>query len=193
MYFKDYVNDTIYILENNNLQPVYVFDFGKYSYPEELLTNWDMTKVSSKYALIQELVGTPKFFFYRISSYGAFSVPKIKPFFSPIHNRLVVDRTTVYGLYDIEQNTNMLLDTDQHLQNGIVNDLNGGLPFLPRYYAGDGIVVGEWKTEEMKEMLTEEYFALQTIKDKQAHQKLKEVLKNLRDDDNPVVVIARLK
>lgn len=45
----------------------------------------------------------------------------------------------------------------------------------------------------MKEMLTEEYFSTQTIKDKEAHQKLRELLKNLKEDDNPVVVIAKLK
>ena len=50
-----------------------------------------------------------------------------------------------------------------------------------------------WNVEDMKGMLTEEYFAKQTIKDPLAHQKLKEVLKNLREDDNPVVVVAKLK
>ena len=42
-------------------------------------------------------------------------------------------------------------------------------------------------------MLTDEYFASLKIKDQQAHQKLKELLKNLQEDDNPVIVIAKLK
>jgi hypothetical protein len=45
----------------------------------------------------------------------------------------------------------------------------------------------------MKEMLTDEYFATQTIKDQAGHQKLKEILLNLKEDDNPVVVVAKLK
>ena len=45
----------------------------------------------------------------------------------------------------------------------------------------------------MKEKHTDEYFASRTIKDPQAHQKLKELLKNLDEQDNPVVVIAKLK
>jgi hypothetical protein len=45
----------------------------------------------------------------------------------------------------------------------------------------------------MKEDLTEEYFADREIKDPQAHQKLRELLKTLKDDDNPVVVVAKLK
>ena len=55
------------------------------------------------------------------------------------------------------------------------------------------MVVDVWNAENMKEMLTDEYFASQNIKDQQAHQKLKEILKNLRVDDNPVVVVAKLK
>ena len=86
-----------------------------------------------------------------------------------------------------------IFDTDQHLQAGIINDINGGLPFIPRYYAGNNIVVDVWNAEDMKEMLTDEYFESQIIKDQQALQKLKEVMKNLKEDDNPVVVVAKLK
>jgi len=53
--------------------------------------------------------------------------------------------------------------------------------------------VGLWYPSIMKEKLTDEYFASRTIKDPQAHQKLKELLKNLDEQDNPVVVIAKLK
>jgi len=76
----------------------------------------------------------------------------------------------------------------------MINDLNGGLSFSPKYYfAGDIVVVDYWDPEEMKEILTEEFFATKTIKDPQAHEKLKEILKNLKEDDNPVMVIAKLK
>ena len=99
----------------------------------------------------------------------------------------------IYGIYDIAKNTNILLDTDHNQQKGIINDINGGLSIIPRYYVGNGEVVDIWRAEDMKEMLTDEYFAKQTIKDKQAHQKLKELLKNLKEDDNPVIVIAKMK
>ena len=78
-------------------------------------------------------------------------------------------------------------------QKGIINDLNGGLPFIPIYYAGNGLVVDIWNADNMQEMLTEEYFATQTIKDPKAHQVLKELMKDLKYDDNPVIVIAKLK
>ena len=37
LYLKDYINDTLYILEDSKLQPAYIFEFGNYSYPIEHL------------------------------------------------------------------------------------------------------------------------------------------------------------
>jgi hypothetical protein len=197
LYLKDYYNDTIYMLENSNLKPGYVFGFGKYSYPKENLELRDnktpFPPNSFTFGQGLGIVGTPQFFFYKISIPDLFSKPKAKLRFHPIVNEYRSDDSGVYGIYNIEQKINILLDTDEHLQKGIINDINGGLPFIPRYYAGNGVVVDLWNVEEMKEMLTEEYFATKTIKDQQSHQKLKDILKNLKDDDNPVVVVAKLK
>jgi len=94
----------------------------------------------------------------------------------------------------MERRTNTLLDTeDKYLQRGIINDINGGLSFVPKYYAGNGVVVDIWQVEDMKELLTGEYFSTIKIKDKQEHQKLIELLQKLDWEDNPVVVLAKLK
>lgn len=197
LYLKDYVNDTLYILENHHMKPAYIFGLGKYSYPIEYLETFNMNNPlplnSFTFGPGLGIVGTPKFFFYKIRVPDSFSRPQAKPRYNHLVNEFRPDDGDVYGIYHIEQKINVLLDTDKHFQKGIVNDLNGGLSFIPRYYAGNNIVVDVWNAEEMKEILTEEYFSLQTIKDQQSYQKLREVLKNLKDDDNPVVVIAHLK
>lgn len=197
LYLKDYINDTLYILEKSKLQPAYIFGLGKYSYPIEYLEAFNIENLhplnSFIFGIGLNIVGTPKFFFYNIRVPDLFSKPKAKPRYSHLLKKTIPNDSYVYGIYNIEQKTNILLDTDDHSQKGFVNDLNGGLPFVPKYYAGNGLVVDVWHPETMKEMLTEEYFASQTIKDQQAYQKLKEVLKDLKEDDNPVVVVAKLK
>ena len=193
IYLKDYINDTIYILKKHILEPVYVFQFGKHAFPKEILEKQVSYSPIDKSFIISKLIGTPKYFFYVMLVPKVFPRPKRKPKFSPFLNKFITDEEVVFGIYDITDNTNVLLDTDDDLQRGIINDINGGLPFFPRYYAGDNVVVDIWSAEEMKEMLTEEYFAKQTIRDLQAHQKLKELLENLKEDDNPVVVVAKLK
>ncbi|MDR1180924.1 MAG: 6-bladed beta-propeller [Bacteroidales bacterium] len=197
LYLKDYINDTLYSLEKSKLQPAYIFELGKYSYPIEYLETFNIENPHPLNSFIfgtgLGIVGTPKFFFYNIRVPDLFSKPKAKPRYSPLLNKLIPNESYVYGIYNIEQKTNILLDTDEHFQKGFVNDLNGGLPFIPKYYAGNNIVVDVWFPEDMKEMLSEEYFASQTIKDQQVYQKLKELLKDLKEDDNPVVVVAKLK
>lgn len=197
LYLKDYINDTLYIIDNNHIKPAYVFDFGKYTYPIEYLETFNMNNPIPLNSFIfgagLGIVGTPKFFFYKIGVPNSFSRPKAKPRFIRLVNESRPDDGEVYGIYHIEQKINILLDTDKHFQKGIVNDLNGGLSFIPKYYAGNNIVIDIWNAEVMKEILTEEYFSSQTIKDQQAHQKLREILNNLKDDDNPVFVVAHLK
>ena len=193
IYLKDYVNDTIYLLENLTMKPAFVFGLGKYSFPKEYLEQKFNDWPDSKAFVIRHLIGAQKYFFYVMTIPDFFPRPKRKPQFIPQINKEINDEAQVFGIYNISDNTNVLLDTDDDLQRGIINDINGGLQFFPRYYAGDNVVVDFWSAEEMKEMLTEEYFAKQTIKDQQAHQKLKDLLKNLKEDDNPVVVVAKLK
>ena len=180
VFLKDYVNDTIYVLEHSEMRPAYVFGFGKYSFPKDQLERSynsirrnDFFKMSIDFSLM----GTPKFFFYRIFVPDIFSRPKSKPYYQPATNEFKSADGTVYGIYDIEKRTNILLDTDEYFQKGMINDINGGLPFVPIYYAENGEVVGVWNPDDMKEMLTEDYFAKQKIKDQEAHQKLRELLK----------------
>ncbi|MDR0698279.1 MAG: 6-bladed beta-propeller [Tannerella sp.] len=192
VYVKDYYNDTIYTLVDYTLRPAYVLGLGKYSFFKEAMEG-GVPSLYSKVFILQYILGTPNYFFYSIGVPHLFSRPKVKPIFNQWQNKFVTADHEVCGIYDIAANTNILLDTDTYHQRGIINDLNGGLPFFPRYYAGDGVVVDYWTAAEMKEMLTDEYFAAQTITDQAGHQKLKEILINLKDDDNPVIVVAKLK
>ncbi|MDR2232084.1 MAG: 6-bladed beta-propeller [Tannerella sp.] len=197
VYLKEITNDTIYVLKNRELQPAYVFGLGKYEYPFESIERFGPQQSfflnAIRFIPASQFVVTENFIFYHVTLPESVPKPKAKPRYRPLTNEKASDDLAVYGIYNIEQHKNMLLDTDDYFQKGIVNDLNGGLPFIPIYYAGNNVLVGIWWADDMKETLTDEYFTRQTIKDPQAHQKLKELLKKLKDDDNPVVVVAKLK
>jgi len=197
MYLKEIANDTIYVFKDMELQPAYVFGLGKYTYPLEIPETFELHSAlilrAIRFTPVSTFVVTENFIFYCVVLPEAVPKPKAKPRYRPFTNQQTSDDITVYGIYNIETKKNILLDTDAYYQKGIVNDLNGGLPFIPIYYAGNNLLVGIWWADDMKEKLTDEYFAKQTIKDPQAYQKLKELLKTLKDDDNPVVVVAKLK
>ncbi|MDR2232085.1 MAG: 6-bladed beta-propeller [Tannerella sp.] len=201
LYLKDMLNDTIYSLSNMELKPEFVFGFGQYSYPIEYMSGAGdaLQRLLPDNAFLLSrgfgyLVGTPNFFFYRVRIPKVYKGPKSKQVYIDFLGEYKSTDDFVHGIYNIAQHTNILLDTEPfYLQKGIINDLNGGLSFIPKYYAGNGEVIDIWNPADMKEMLTDEYFASLKIKDPQAHQKLKELLKTLKEDDNPVVVVAKLK
>jgi len=194
VYLKDYIIDTLYVLENSNLRPAFIFGLSKYSFSKERLENSNPQFSFPNHDFqILGIMGMPNYFFYQVRVPESFPRPKSKAEYNIISKQLYTRDAFVYGLYNIAENINILLDTDEHLQKGFINDLNGGLPFIPRYYAGNNIVADIWNVTDMQEILTDEYFTTQTIKDTQAHKKLKELLKNLKEDDNPVVVVAKLK
>jgi len=200
LYVWDNINDTIYTFVNTNLQPAYIFDFGEYTYPlgrnnkegkREIITMNNVT--ANRLLSIINIVGTPQYLFYTAFVPSYFKKPKVREKFDAVFGQILPDEA-VHGIYNIAENTNMFCDTDPYYhQNGLINDINGSLSFFPKYYAGNGEVFDIWCAYDMKEFLTEEYFASIEIKDKLAHQKLRELLRKLKEEDNPVVVIAKLK
>jgi hypothetical protein len=54
-------------------------------------------------------------------------------------------------------------------------------------------LVALYQSYLLKEYLTDEHFARQNIKDQEAHQRLKDLLANLDEEDNPVLMIATFK
>ena len=198
---KEFANDTIFTVTKNGLVPSFVFNLGNFAYPLGEVNTEGRREIvpippmqSQQFIRVNQIMGTSNLIFYTLSV--PLSLPRpnpTRPEPNPIFpERYIQHDRRIDGVFDITQNTNMLFDTHQE-QRGFINDLNGGLSFFPRYYAENGELVDIWFPEDMLDILTDEYFATKTIKDPEAHQRLRAVLRNLQFDDNPVIVIARLK
>ena len=210
IYVKEKSNDTLYCLnEQDKLIPQFVFNLGKYTYTKEKRANSDVIEG------LKGVIELPHFPFpmFGASNYIFFSVfpnnvniplPKgrigerkelppgailVNPHYGP-DNPVAFP----FGIYDTVNKKTRLLDTDPFSRmTGLINDLDGGLSFWPFYCNSDNELVDIQQAYVMKDYLTEDYFAAREIKNPQAHQKLREFLKNLKDDDNPVIVVAKLK
>ena len=80
--------------------------------------------------------------------------------------------------------------------DGFVNDIDGGLPFWPSKdisIQNNNQLVDISNPSFLIEMLTEEYFLAHEIKDMKAHIQLKNLLKNINGDDNPVLIVITFK
>jgi len=211
IYVKERWNDTLYYLNaQSELVPQFVFDLGKYAINKEKRTvTLSMENIDDLYAGVIEIpfellpmTGIPDhiFFSYVVNNVSAFNVSfpekRQRNVIIPPGSLNVryVDNRRLVGIYDIASQKTRLLDTDPVSQmTGLINDLDGGLSLWPKYYTSENELVDVWQAYEMKEILTEKYFAAHKINNPQAHQKLKALLKDLKDDDNPVIVIGKLK
>ena len=211
IYVKENWNDTLYCLnEQNELIIQYVFDLGKYGFTKEKrvdASQKDLMETMKGLILIPDLslpylVGAHHYLFFSLCASElpkniSFPQKRVLPPTAPgpgFQITEIVESHSVVGIYDTVNKKTKLLDTDPVSRMvGLINDLDGGLSFWPKYYTSESELVDFWQSYEMKEYLTEEYFAAHEIKDPQAHQKLKELLENLDWDDNPVIVIGQLK
>ena len=204
IYVKEVTNDTLFLLnEQNELIPQFVFSLGKYAYPQHLKEKNPFRLPSSANNDVivvpaLPMVGTQYHIFFSLGGGGSksFPLPKgiVRNTTTPFGQNADMELNTPHGIYDITNKTTRLLDTDPvSRMSGLINDLDGGLSFWPKYYTSDNELVDVWQSYDMKEFLTEEYFAAHEIRNPQAHLKLKELLTNLDWEDNPVIVIATLK
>ncbi|MDR2231613.1 MAG: 6-bladed beta-propeller [Tannerella sp.] len=210
IYLKEYHNDTLFFLnQKDELIPQFVFYLGKYAFPLHLREVYEHNEAwyntNYKDRLIipiwnvpdYPMVGTTEHIFFSITQCPdpSFPVPKgIKKtayVMGQVHD---YEYFKLLGIYDIARRSMRMPDTDPvSRMPGLINDLDGGLSFWPRYLTSDNELIDIWQPYEMKEFLTEEYFAAHQIKDPAAHQRLKAVLQDLKEDDNPVIVVAKLK
>jgi len=203
IYLKELSNDTLYCLnEQNELIPQFYFHLGKYIYPIDLrqIISTGSNAPSKNLIAIPKInipiVGTSDYIFFSTSP--GMNIPSPKGMVRTVSafggGTVDIEDSSPVGIYDIAKKSTQLLDTDPvSRMTGLVNDLDGGLSFWPKYYTSDNELVDVWQAYEMKEILTEKYFAAHKINNPQAHQKLKALLTNLDWEDNPVIVIGKLK
>ena len=78
--------------------------------------------------------------------------------------------------------------------SGFRNDIDGGLPFRPLINIQNNKQMAcVYQSYLLKELLTEEHFARYEVKDREAHKRLRSLLANLDEEDNPVIMIATFK
>jgi hypothetical protein len=202
-YVKEGINDTIFVLNRRDeLIPRYVFDLGRYAFPLDkhlylrdpysqesvLITNFRgyMVVLRDKILFAVSVgysTGLPR-------QQGVSRQVSVRGF-----NAMSSDNGIAYGLYDIDSGKTDILDRDPVTRKlGLINDIDGGLSFWSAYYnESRNELVDVLEAYEMKDRLTEEYLAAHPAKDPAAHERLRMLLKNLKETDNPVIVIAKLK
>jgi hypothetical protein len=168
--YWEYKYDTIYrIPDKNTCFPRYTFNYSrKQSFNEH--------PEGSQARVIEKLIETNSFIFLQLFDPSGTSAESI-------------DNEMVYF-----KMTNEILTLKFHDNiRGMINDIDGGLQVLPRKSLKDGRVYTSFSAFDLKQRLLEEPF--KSIKplniDKQ--KELLQILNNSKMEDNPVIMIIKLK
>ena len=164
--YHDYYCDTLYTVTRDSLLPRYLLDMGKYKLPKDLRLEAAFYSDDAEHAKKEALN------YYR-------------PIFLE-NDRYIVMPYTTWHLFDRYAPAKLMYydrETKECIKvkdDAFVNDMMGDLPFQPDARVAENIL-GEWweATDLMK--LAEEGV------------KLPDNLKNLKEDDNGVLVLVHLK
>ncbi|WP_195373376.1 MULTISPECIES: 6-bladed beta-propeller [Parabacteroides] len=163
---KEYYNDTVFTVTPQELQPRYILDMGKYKIPKE-----------KRFEVLE-------------GNWTVYSEPAqayLRPGFLETTSWVFLPYTSWdvtnkgelprLAMYDKKKG-----DCYKVKDNRIKNNMEGGLPFYPEARIADDILLYYLEASEVLELAEEDPSVMEY-----------EQLKNLKEDDNPVLMIVYLK
>lgn len=173
MRFFERLNDTIYQYEYNKFIPIYIFELGKYKGSFDIMVaRQDERK--DRYISLHNILETNNFLFF--------------------HCRYNKER--LLCMYDKKNGEMSKISNPQTEHSWFYNDIDGGLPFFPRYL-NEIDFQGEWifmhTAIDMKQKLTDEHIASSEAIFPEKKKELQKIITGLKIDDNPVLMIVKLK
>lgn len=175
-YWNNY-SDTIFsILPDLNSKPSFIVSLGDHRLPKSKITVENM----SDYMWLQDIFESKQFIIIR--------------YFFPLKKYVLV-------LLDKRNNKSFLInlklnDSGTEWIGGIINDIDGGPRFLPKnYFIEDGreFLVGLTNPYQIKTIVPNNEFKNSATKYPEKKQELEKLANSLKETDNPVLMMVRLK
>jgi hypothetical protein len=173
IHYKPY-EDTIFIMDANmNTKAYMAFDYGKYKHSVE---NNDMRSIN-----VLDIQESSHYVFLQFNARDYAPEPFI------IRSKLSernIQSYVIYGIYSKKTQKLTLLNQSEKGELGFKNNIDGGLPFWPKYITAHGEMVDYYDAAAF----IESFQGKQNLPDD-----VKNILKDLKEDDNPVIAIAKFK
>ncbi|MGE5458584.1 MAG: 6-bladed beta-propeller [Methanococcaceae archaeon] len=172
LFKKEVYSDTIYSYEHEKFAPHMIIQVG-----DKLITPQARTKFESRYLAGHFIIPLNLFEFGDFIYYEfvyTFALPNV----------------IYYSFIGSKRNSfKALINTKQ----GIKNDLDGGLNILPKTIKDDNTIIAWVDALELKAHVASDTFKNSTPKYPEKKKELEKLADRLKDTDNPVLVLLRLK
>jgi len=175
--FNEFGNDTVFTILKEGLKPYIILDLGKMQMsasPQGTINERDAVLAQINEKLFLTNMYEDEHFFYMILSWG-FST---KSLFA-VYNKKT-GKATSFG-------DGGFTTTD----NGLTNDIDGGLPFFPYIIQADGYRFQPKSVESFKEAFLEKDYEVNKKKYGAHFEKAYKLAQSLDEDDNPVLMIIK--
>lgn len=173
-YWNNYTDTVFSVLPDLRIEPSFIIGTGEQRPPRSQLSIQQL--MQNKFLNIFKIFETTRFFVIRYF----FNKPAIT----------LIDKNNqeAYLIYLEFENENCL--------NGIENDIDGGQFFIPEYYfaeKGREYMVGLQYPYQIKALVVSTEFINSTPKYPEKKKELEKLANSLKETDNPILMIVRLK
>jgi hypothetical protein len=173
LFKKEVYSDTVYELENMNFKPRMVIAVG-----EKLITPKARSEFDGLY------LGKNFIYPFKLFEFGDYV------YYEFMYRIVIPDDVLIYSFIGSKKdNFQALIKTDQ----GIINDLDGGPSILPRTVKDDNTIIAMVDAMKFKKHIASEEFRNSKPKYPEKKKELEKLASSLKETDNPVLVLVRLK
>jgi hypothetical protein len=172
LFKKEVYSDTIYSYNNEKFAPHMIIQVGDKLITPQARTEFDSRYLAENFIIPLNLFEFGDFVYYEFVY--TFALPKV----------------LIYSFIGSKRNSfKALINTKQ----GIKNDLDGGPNILPKTIKDDNTVIGWVDALKLKAHVASDAFKNSTPKYPEKKKELEKLTERLKDTDNPVLVLLRLK
>jgi len=168
LYYKHLYNDTIFKIADKKLYPEWIFETKKS--PQLLYQLRDnpstLSKEMANYHLIYPILETDQYLFFNVT-------------YQNQRHTYLFDKK-IHQLKELEN-------------GGFINDIDAGLTFWPAFTNQNQDLVCAYHADILKEEISLKGLNEQNDKDILGFKKLRTLVAQLNEEDNPIVVIVKLK
>jgi len=194
IHFKERVNDTLFCLDDNfNLEPLFVFNLGSLSIP--YIDFFQSKTTDNQFGYINNIFETDNYIFIDIIS-NITQLKRSKPVVEDgikkwyFTNKLL----GIYRKEDAKLEFSSITQTeDRLLRTGLYNDIDGGPKFYPEFLVDQSTLIMPIEAIKLKEYVASETFKTCIPKYSEGKKHLEKLANSLKETDNPVLMIVRLK
>ncbi len=173
LFEKEVYSDTIFLYENEDFKPHIVIQVGEKLLTPKARSNFDGLYLGKNYIQPLNLFEFGDYVYYEF-----------------VYRFVLPDDVLIYSFVGSKKKKfQALFNSGQ----GLINDLDGGPNFLPKTMKNDNTIIGWVDAIKLKEHVASEAFKNSNPKYPEKKEALFKLANSLKETDNPVLMMVRLK